>query len=416
MAPVYTPPRRSGPLRSVQAAGEPMFRLCLTSRGGCGTARSGSPGVSRLPERCGVVRERWGVWCASAALILGALAQGGGAAAEDAVGEAADCSAWRPAGAPLDRIEVRVCAGAGAASPGEGAGAAGAAGAAGDKAEGEDEGDEGDGAEAEAEAEGDEGAEAGEGEPTEAAAVGAAFRIEARSGYEEPRKIRVELGSAGSAGGAAGAGGAVETLEATVPKGVSRVGACGACRATADAGKLRVVDADKEEPVRPVAGNHHMQVLARDLRLSDANAERLRRIAERYHKATRKRLVVTGGTRPPQRQAELMFAKLARGEDVVALYENKPAAVEIRNAYRAAAAASLPRKRTIRALKDVIDAQGARGVYVSKHLRSGAVDVRSWDMTPAMEQALKEAIKAEPGVSLMDERKSGEPHFHLSFH
>lgn len=166
--------------------------------------------------------------------------------------------------------------------------------------------------------------------------------------------------------------------------------------------------------LRKIAGTMHMEVLARDLRLNDANADRLKRIASRYYAATRKRLIVTGGTRTPIRQARLMYNKLKHGDDILALYENKQAATEVRDAYRDAVAAKLGRKRIIQALKDVIDAQVARGVYVSKHLQSGAVDVRSRDMSDDLVQALKQAVKQEPGVKLMDERNGPEPHFHLS--
>lgn len=335
-----------------------------------------------------VVRKRWGAWYAAAGLGFGALAlvEARGAAAD----EAARCSAWRAAEAPNERIELRTCrraeAAEGKAPEGADGGDAGAVGAGDEDAAGDsDAADD---------------ASGGAGEPQ-----GAALDVELRSGHEEPRKLRVELTTAG---------GAAQTLEAEVHKGVQRVGACEKCREHADLTKWRVLDNGEGDPVRPVAATNHMEVLARDLRLTDANAERLKRIATRYHKATRKRLVVTGGTRPPQRQAQLMYDKLRRGEDVMAIYENKPAALEVRNAYRAAVAKDLTRKRVVQALTEVIEAQIARGVYVSKHLRNGAVDVRSWDMTGPLEQAFKEAVKAEPGVTIMDERKSQEPHFHLN--
>ena len=62
----------------------------------------------------------------------------------------------------------------------------------------------------------------------------------------------------------------------------------------------------------------HMEVLARDLRLSATNAGRLKRIAAHYYKTTRKRLVVTGGTRTPARQAQLIYEKIAHGDVYVA--------------------------------------------------------------------------------------------------
>ncbi|MEI7894003.1 MAG: hypothetical protein WCI05_12995 [Myxococcales bacterium] len=169
-----------------------------------------------------------------------------------------------------------------------------------------------------------------------------------------------------------------------------------------------------EERMRRLCTGAHVEVRARALRLTGSGVERLERIAARYHKATRRRLVVTGGTRTPERQADLMVEKLAHGDDLVALYENRQAVVEVRDAYRDATSKGLSRKRVVHAVRDCIGAQVARGVFVSKHLKSGAADVRSFDMTPAHEAALRAAVSEEPGASLIDERTSAEPHFHLA--
>jgi hypothetical protein len=173
-------------------------------------------------------------------------------------------------------------------------------------------------------------------------------------------------------------------------------------------------DAASPAGLRRVRSGRHVEVLARDLRLVDTSRERLERIAERYFRATRRRLVVTGGTRTPLRQAELMFEKLRHGEDLLALYENKQAATEIRDAYRDGLQRGAPRKAQIRALREHIEAQIGRGIHVSRHLKSGAADVRSRDMTPAREQAFRAAVAEEAGVLLIDERASAEPHLHLS--
>lgn len=277
--------------------------------------------------------------------------------------EAARCSGWRSAGKGYEKLELRTC------SSGE---------------EGKDEDD-------------------------------GSYEVEARSGYEDVLKARVELVMPD---------GSVEKIDAKIKTGANSLGACKACGEQGDPKSFRVslgesTDAggkDTPEALHKVAGNMHMEVLARDLRLTDTNEERLKRIAARYYKATKKRLVVTGGTRPPQRQAQLVYDKLKHGDDIIAIYENKAAALELRNVYREAAAKGLGRKATIKAMSDVIDAQIARGVYVSKHLKSGAVDVRSWDMEGNLEKALREAVKQEAGVTLMDERKGAEPHFHLNMH
>ena len=153
--------------------------------------------------------------------------------------------------------------------------------------------------------------------------------------------------------------------------------------------------------------------MARDLRLDDTAGERLSRIAQRYFTATRRRLVVTGGTRTPERQAELMLEKLAHGDDIVALYENKAAATEIRAIYLESAGVRQPKKQLIRAMRDVITAQIDKGIYVSRHLKAGAADVRSRDLKAPHEAAFRAAVADEPGVVLIDERDSAEPHLHL---
>ena len=165
--------------------------------------------------------------------------------------------------------------------------------------------------------------------------------------------------------------------------------------------------------VKKIHSGPHLEVVARDLRLDDTSRERLERIAQRYFEATRRRLVVTGGTRTPERQAELMLEKLAHGEDIVALYENKAAVTEIRNLYRDSAGVRQPKKQLIHAIRDVIAAQIDKGIYVSRHLKAGAADVRSRDLKAPQEAAFRRAVADEPGVILVDERASAEPHLHL---
>jgi hypothetical protein len=165
--------------------------------------------------------------------------------------------------------------------------------------------------------------------------------------------------------------------------------------------------------VRKIRSGPHLEVVARDLRLDDTSSERLERIAQRYFEATRRRLVITGGTRTPERQAELMLEKLAHGDDLVALYENKAAVTEIRNLYRDSAGARQPKKQLVRAMRDAIVAQMEKGIYVSRHLKAGAADVRSRDFKAAQEAAFRAAVADEPGVVLVDERSSAEPHLHL---
>jgi len=293
------------------------------------------------------------------ASIVGVSAWCSGASAEDA----RRCSPWRSGSKGYEQLELRTCA----------------------RTEGEAKAAPRDGN--------------GEGSAT--------YDIEVKSGYDKPVDVRVELTTTD---------GTVEGVDVELKSGLQVAAICSVCRDHGDVKSFRFgkTQSGKDEPLRQVKGTVHMEILARDLRLTDANAQRLERIAARYHKSTKNRLVITGGSRTPVRQAQLMYDKLVHGDDIVAVYENKAAATEVRNAYRDAVAKRLKRKATIRAIREVIDAQVTRGVYVSKHLRSGAVDVRSWNMKGTLEQALRDAVKAEAGVTMMDERDGAEPHFHLN--
>lgn len=172
-------------------------------------------------------------------------------------------------------------------------------------------------------------------------------------------------------------------------------------------------EAKSDPPVR-YAKLPGMDVHARDLRLTEAGKSRLVRIAERFHEATGKRLVVTGGWRSRRRQAQLMIQKLEHGDDMVGLYENKEAAKEIEEAFRRAKADRKKKKEILDAVEHVVAAQVAKGVVVSRHLVSGAVDVKSLGMKPEHVDALVAAVGKETEVALLDEREAAEPHFHLS--
>ena len=168
------------------------------------------------------------------------------------------------------------------------------------------------------------------------------------------------------------------------------------------------------EDARRLPSREHIEIRARDLRLTETAAQRLEHIAARFFRATHRRLVVTGGTRTSERQAELMVEKLTRGEELLGLYQNARAATELRTVYREGTAKGLKHRALVCALRDRIDEQMARGVYVSRHLLAGAADVRSRDMTPVQEAAFRAAVAEERGVVLVDERESPEPNFHLA--
>ena len=229
-----------------------------------------------------------------------------------------------------------------------------------------------------------------------------AARPEKREGRDAPGAVKSRPGAAKTEPGAA-----KEGDEEAKPAPTSRVLARGGAATEAEGAD------DTKDPLRKLDRPRHIEIRARDMRLRESSIGRLERVAARYHAATRARLVVTGGYRSPRRQAELMASKLAEGEDIAALYAEKGAAAEIRDAYLAGALRKQPRAQLVEIVLGVIDAQIARGVFVSLHLQGKAADVRSRGMTAAQIDALKSAIEAEPGTVMVDERDGESPHFHL---
>ncbi|MEZ4375221.1 MAG: hypothetical protein R3B07_30700 [Polyangiaceae bacterium] len=171
---------------------------------------------------------------------------------------------------------------------------------------------------------------------------------------------------------------------------------------------------EKEDPIVSLKDSREFRVVARSLRLKESSATRLREVANLYRKATRQKLVVTGGDRTAQRQAELMFKKLKSGEDVIKLYARTDLAKAIVEVYKDARAEGVTRKGTIIRMRKLIQQQMDEGQFISRHLNFTAADVRSRGLTADRIKALREAVKAVDGVSLIDERDGAAPCFHLS--
>jgi peptidoglycan hydrolase-like protein with peptidoglycan-binding domain len=108
--------------------------------------------------------------------------------------------------------------------------------------------------------------------------------------------------------------------------------------------------------------------------VSDALKPKLENLAQRYFEQTGNKLHVTSGYRGPDRQASAMYNKIINeGETAVRnLYGNKAAVDEILSAYRANRG---NRTAAINAMQRTIEHQVNRGVYISNHLRSNAVDL-----------------------------------------
>ncbi|WP_437595000.1 hypothetical protein [Sorangium sp. So ce1000] len=152
-------------------------------------------------------------------------------------------------------------------------------------------------------------------------------------------------------------------------------------------------------------------VILPGVELAPAVEKKVAEIASAYFRRTGKELVVTSGTRDPARQAEAMRELFRHGADVLGLYKDKTAAREIKSAYEHGVSADHSPEATIAALERVIRAQIDRGVFISAHLREGAVDIRNRDMTPAEKRAFLEGVDEVGGVFALEE--SRPPHYHL---
>lgn len=186
-----------------------------------------------------------------------------------------------------------------------------------------------------------------------------------------------------------------------------------------DAGQPTDAKSKKKKPtdqeVRGQGSNKHLHVVARSLKLTKSSRTRLLAIAARYHAATGKKLVITGGDRDAKTQAKLMFKKLEKDEDLLALYVRDDLVKEILAAYEGAKGKKQHSERSvIRAMAKVIQSQIDEGEFVSRHLEFAAADVRSRDLRDADVEALRAAVRAEPGAQLVDERDSNAPHLHLN--
>lgn len=148
-----------------------------------------------------------------------------------------------------------------------------------------------------------------------------------------------------------------------------------------------------------------------DVTLPDPVADKVDAIDEAYFRRTGKHVTVTSGTRDAARQAKAMYKMLRLGGDPMQLYRNKEAAREIKQAYERARGARKEPDDVVAAMHEVIKSQIARGVYISAHLRAGAVDVRNRDMSSADKKAFVAAVNEAKGVTLLEE--SAPPHWHL---
>lgn len=194
---------------------------------------------------------------------------------------------------------------------------------------------------------------------------------------------------------------------------------CGGSFSEAAQGEVMVCDSFDDGVLAPVApakpekaGRRATRYeLLPDVKLPARVEEKIRAVADRFHAKTGKTLIVTSGTRDAEDQAEAVFDKLELGDDILKLYRSKTAVAELVRVYELGKARKLDRAASVQNLAVTIKNQMRRGVFISAHLKDGAADVRSTNMSPVEKRQFLEEALGVGGLSVMFE--TVPPHFHL---
>lgn len=161
----------------------------------------------------------------------------------------------------------------------------------------------------------------------------------------------------------------------------------------------------------PSFGQKKHYTLDPGVKLTPALEKKVAQIANAYHVITRATILVLSGTRTPAKQAKAMFDKMKNGDRLTG-YKNQTLAGQIRNAFDTAQGAGQSDQATIAAMEQVIARQVANGQYISKHLISGAVDIRSKNMTQPQKNAFRLVAQTVASTVLLE---TNPPHWHLQF-
>lgn len=145
--------------------------------------------------------------------------------------------------------------------------------------------------------------------------------------------------------------------------------------------------------------------------LSSSARTYLERIATLYYRETGVDFIVTSGTRTPAAQADAMYRKLRRGENLRSLYSNHRALDEILNVYDYDRRSGASERATIEAMSRVIQTQVSKHVYISRHLDGKGVDVRTRTMSSSQKEVFQKACRQVLGQGPIKEAD----HYHLQF-
>jgi hypothetical protein len=212
--------------------------------------------------------------------------------------------------------------------------------------------------------------------------------------YHDPDDGRFTSGPGGSSGGSASMGARPKAGTARYP--VRIVLPAGNPKQTTLIRNASTATRSKESVAR---FSHSAGIDLPDEVVSKANA-----LADSVHLATGQRIHVTSGRRGVQRQAEAMYDNYLDGTEPS--YANTAAEKEVHRAYLSGLNKKVSRDRTIASMANVLAAQTKRGIYLSRHMRSNAIDIR----TPSA--SVLRAIRRHPDVQSVGVEND---HIHIQF-
>jgi len=132
--------------------------------------------------------------------------------------------------------------------------------------------------------------------------------------------------------------------------------------------------------------------------------------ADAFYKRTGKDLVVTSATRNARSQAEAIADKITLGEDIRKLYRNKTAAAELLDSFKKG---GLTTSERTSALEQAIQSQMDRGILISDHLKSTAIDYRDKDLGMSERSDLRTSALESGATKVLREGKP--PHTHVEY-
>ena len=160
------------------------------------------------------------------------------------------------------------------------------------------------------------------------------------------------------------------------------------------------------------AKKKHYTILS-GLTLSSAIEAKVDKLANAFYAKASMDIVVTSGTRTAASQAAAMYRKMSKGEKLTDLYRQTTPATELQKVYDDGVKAKKTADQIRTDLEAKLKKQIAASVYISSHLKSTAVDIRSKSMTVAQRKVFK-TVAQKHATKVLYEGKT-DPHWHLEF-